>query len=245
MKFQKSYTVRLYECTPDGILDYSFLLNYMMDAMATHTIDIKFTIPELLKQGLTWMLSRYHIIIDRHPAYMDTVNIDTWIADHKGLFSIRDYIIKGAGGNMLARMTSSWVLYDIRKKKIVNVEILPFKNILPERAIHDPFLTLPSLEHADHTLEFLTRKHDIDINKHVTNRVIAEWALETLPFKITETHELAELEITFKGQAFYGDKIQSLCQILSPEEHFTALHHIINKNSEQSIALARTQWRKK
>lgn len=245
MKFQRPYTIRLYECTSNGKLDFSFLLNYFMDAAAAHTIDLNITVPELLKRGFTWMLSRYHIIIDHYPVYADTVNINTWVADHKGFFSIREYSAHGMNDEIIAKMTSSWVLYDVKEKKIVNMaENVTIQNIIPERAINDSFPTLPLPEHTDHHMEFHVRKHDIDINKHVTNRVIAEWALETLPFEITKTHELAELEITFKGQAFYGDIIDSKCQIILNEEQYTGIHHIINSSNGQSIARIRSQWKK-
>ena len=245
MKFQQEYPIRIYECGPNGKLSFSSILNYMQDVASIHTVELKITIPELLKRGYTWMLSRYHVVIDRYPVYMDSVNISTWIADHKGLFSIRDYSMQDNDGETLARMTSSWVVYNLKDKKIAIVDdILPLKNILNERAIQDTFPTLPLPESENHKFQFHVRKHDLDINRHVNNRVTVEWALETIPFEITKTHELYELEITFKGQAFYGDTIDSICQIKLNEEQYTGIHHIINNSTGQSIARVRSKWRK-
>jgi len=245
LKFQQKYPIRIYDCSPNGKQSFSSILNYMQDVASLHTVKLNITVPELLKLGYTWMLSRYHVIIDRYPVYMDSINISTWIADHKGLFSIRDYSMENKDSDILARMTSSWVLYDIKNKKIAVVdEVLPMKNILNERAIQDSFPTLPLLEREDHKVQFAVRKHDLDINRHVNNRVTAEWALEAIPFEITKTHELKEFEITFKGQAFYGDTISSICQISGNEEQYTALHHIINNETGQSIARVRSKWKK-
>lgn len=217
----------------------------MQDVASIHTVKLNITIPELFKSGYTWMLSRYHVVVDRYPVYMDTVNISTWIAEHKGLFSIRDYSMQSNNVEILARMTSSWVLYDIKNKKIVKVdEVLPLKNILHERAIEDTFPTLPLPKEEDYIKKLFVRKQDLDINRHVNNRVIVEWGIEAVPDEITKTHELHELEITFKGQAFYGDSIDSICEIIPNEEQFTGIHHITNSNSGKSIARIRSQWKK-
>jgi len=216
----------------------------MQDIAADHTVELNITIPELLKRGYTWMLSRYHVVVDRYPEYKDTVNISTWIAEHKGLFSIRDYSMQGKNNEILARMTSSWVLYDIKNKKIAKVDdVLPLKNILHERAIDDTFPTLPLPKEEKYIKNLFVRKQDLDINKHVNNRVIVEWAMEAVPDEITNTHELQELEITFKGQAFYGDSIHSICEIIPNEEQFNGIHHIINNRSGQSIARVRSKWK--
>jgi len=245
LKFQQEYPIRIYDCSPNGKQSFSSILNYMQDVASLHTVELNITIPELLKLGYTWMLSRYHVVIEQYPVYMDTVNISTWIAEHKGLFSIRDYSMQDKDGHIQARMTSSWVLYDIKNKNIAIVdEVLPMNNILSERAIQDSFPKLPLPEKVDQQFQFQVRKHDLDINRHVNNRVTVEWALEAIPFEITKTHELHELEITFKGQAFYGDSIDSKCQIISTEEQYTGIHHIINGRNGQSIARVRSQWKK-
>jgi acyl-ACP thioesterase len=210
-------------------------------------VELNITIPELFKRGLTWMLSRYHISIDRYPNYMEKVILKTWIAEHQGMFSIRDYSMEAENGDILARMTSSWVLYDIRQKKIVNVsDTLPMdEHILHERAIDDKFPSLSVPENPNYSLEFHIRKHDLDINNHVNNRVTVEWAIETTPDEISKSHILVDIEITFKGQAFYGDKIESCCQLIEDKEQVTGLHHITNMSSGESVARVHTRWRKR
>jgi acyl-ACP thioesterase len=218
----------------------------MQDIAASHTGELKVTIPELLKRGLTWMISRYHIQINRYPNYDEKVIFKTWVASHDGMFSVRDYSMESMDGEILANMTSSWILYDIANKKIVNVaETLPLnKHVLPERAINDTFPRLALPENPQYFIELQIRKHDIDINKHVNNRITIEWALEAIPDKINRDYDLVDAEITFKGQAFYGDKIESQCQLIDKEEQIHGIHHIINKDSGQSITRVHTRWRK-
>lgn len=245
MKHALPFTVRVYECGPDGKILISALINYMQEIAASHTVALHITIPELLTRGYTWMLSRYHMVIDRYPAYMDPVLMASWIARHEGFFSIRDFQLTDAQGNSLARITSSWVLYDLKEKKIAQVDkVLPLDTVLNERAVEDPFPTLPLPESTEHERQFHVRLHDLDINRHVNNRITVEWALEAVPQELVKTHALSELEITFKGQAFYGDMIASRSQFADSGEQLRGLHHIINMRDGQSIARARTRWKR-
>ncbi|MDZ7797765.1 MAG: thioesterase [Candidatus Marinimicrobia bacterium] len=88
------------------------------------------------------------------------------------------------------------------------------------------------------------RRSDLDINRHANNRAIAEWVLEAIPPEIAKSHEIEEMEISYKGQAFYEDVIISGCEISNNKELYTCQHHIKNKQSGQLITVARTQWRK-
>lgn len=245
MKFTNSFTVRIYECEADGKLKLATLLDYMQEIAALHTIELKITIPDILRLGLTWMLSRYHIVIESFPHYGDAVTMSTWVARHEGMFSVRDYQLRDGAGKILASATSSWVLYDLKNKKIVPVaERLPLKNILPERAVADEFPSLPVPEKSDYEREFHVRMHDLDINEHANNRVIAEWGLETVPADLIKNSTLREIEITFKGQAFYGNHIISHCQIFPKDDSDTVLILIKNMNFDKTVAVLRTKWEK-
>lgn len=248
MKYTLPFRVRVYECDAGGRLSVPSLLNYMQEIAALHTVELHISIPELLPRGYTWMLSRIHLVADRYPAYADKLSMNTWISGHRGRFSVREFALLDASGASLMRITSSWVLYDINEHRAANVdEVIPLEEVRPERAVKDDFLSLPvpdddAMEYRKH---LQVRRSDLDINRHVNNRVTAEWALEAVPEKISKTYELAELEIAFKGQAFYGDSILSQCRIPDEKEQYTVLQHIIKSDKGRLIAPLRTIWRMK
>lgn len=245
MKFTNSFTVRIYECEADGKLKLTTLLDYMQEIAALHTIQLKITIPDILPLGLTWMLSRYHIVVESYPHYGDAVTISTWVARHEGMFSVREYQLSDSSGRILASATSSWVLYDFKRKKIVPVaERLPLENILPERAVADEFPSLPIPKKNDNERAFHVRMHDLDINEHANNRVIVEWGLEAVPADLIKTSTLREIEITFKGQAFYGNRIVAQSQILPGDHSNKVLILIKNLDSDKAVAVLRTNWKK-
>ena len=245
MKCQKTYTIRVYECTPDVKLDLSSLLNYMQDIAAEHTVELNITVPELMKMGLTWMLSRYHIKVNRYPYYKEKVIFKSWITEHKGMFSIRDYSMESEQGEKLALMTSSWVLYDIKQNKPIPVETLQLaKHIIPERAIDDKFAKLALPVASQYVTDIKIRKSDIDINRHVNNRMTIEWALEPIPNEVINDYELIDIEITFKGQAFLGDPIRVEVELTDNQEQIIGRHHISNSDSGQSITIVNTIWKR-
>jgi acyl-ACP thioesterase len=193
------------------------------------------------------MLSRYHISVERYPDYMEKVIIKTWPSACKGFFTLREYTMESEKGDILARMTSSFVVYDLSAKKIVPVEKhLPIEAaLLDERAIDDKFPSLQLPERIDHSEEICVRKHDIDINRHVNNVADIEIALESVPIDILLHYDLSDAQITFKAQAFYGDTLLSQCEIIPEEDEYRILHHVLNKQGNTSILKMVTNWVKK
>jgi len=246
MKYEMPFRVRVYECDPRGRLSLPSLLNYMQEIAAAHTVELHITVPELLPRGLTWMVTRHHIVIDRYPAYMDELRMSTWVAEHRGRFSIRDFTLGDGSPEPAVRISSSWVLYDLKRKRPVDdiAEALPLDIIVPERAVRDDFPSLPLVEDPAYERTLQVRRADLDINRHVNNRVFAEWTLESVPPAVAEDHDVSGLEIAFKGQAFYGENILSGCKPVHEKEQDPVLRHIIRNDKGRLIAKAATQWRK-
>lgn len=247
MKFVKHFTIRQPECGLDLRLSFSSLLNMMQDVAAEHSVILKVSILDLFRQGLTWMLSRYHLSIVRYPSYMEKVIIKTWPSSCEGSFTLREYIMESETGDILARMTSSFVVYDMKAKNIVKVEDhLPLvDSLVKERAIDDKFPSLLLPKNIDHSQEIRIRKHDIDINRHVNNVSIIEIGIESVPIEILLAYDLVDAQITFKGQSFYGDTLLSQCEVIPEDDEFRILHHVINKNDKRSILKMQTNWAKK
>lgn len=246
MKFEKSFTVRQYECGLDLKLSFSSLLNYMQDIAAEHSVELNVSILDLFKRNLTWMLSRYHISVEKYSSYNETVLIKTWASQCDGFFTLREFTMETPQGEILARMTSSFVVYDFKAKQIVKVnDHLPIQDsLLNERAIDDNFPSLAFPKKIDHSQEIIIRKHDIDINRHVNNRIFIEIGIESIPIEILLNSKIKNAQITFKGQAFYGDTLKSLCEIIPEGNTYKIIHHVINKKSDKSVLKMETTWLK-
>jgi acyl-ACP thioesterase len=238
--FEKELPVRYHELDSHGNVSPVTLLNYLQDTAGLHATQLGVAVSDLRKLGLTWVLSRIHLIVTRYPRAEDSVVVRTWPATRQGLFSCREFELTGAGEVLFGRATTSWAALNIASRRPVKLEErLPAYPLLPRRAIDDDFATLPHFPETS-TLEYTFRvlRSDLDTNHHVNNAIFAGWALETVPDEIA-AGTLTELEISFRAEVLYGETVLSRCVVTGPG---LCLHQIVNKKDGRELARLRTRW---
>ena len=88
------------------------------------------------------------------------------------------------------------------------------------------------------------RHGDVDLNKHVNNVVYVDWALETLRPERIGTLRPASVEISYRAESYYGDRIFSRSQF-SEEGAPVSLHQLVSEKSGKETACVRVEWRPK
>ena len=101
---------------------------------------------------------------------------------------------------------------------------------------------IPALETHDHEERFLVRYSDLDVNRHVNNVSYIEWAVESIPAVVQRESILAELEINFLAETFFGEYALSRC-LPQDETHTVFRHSIVSENDGRELARARTVWK--
>jgi acyl-ACP thioesterase len=238
--FEKELPVRYHELDSHGNVSPITLLNYLQDTAGLHASRLGVAVTDLRRLGLTWVLSRIHLIITQYPRAADTVTVKTWPATRQGMFSCREFELNGSGGAVYGRATTSWAVLNLASRRAVRLEgHLPPYPLHPQRVIEDNFATLP-LAAGSTTSEYSFRvlRSDLDCNHHVNNAVFAGWALETVPDEIA-SGVLTELEISFRAEVLYGDTILSRCFVTEPG---LCLHQIVNQKDGRELARLRTHW---
>lgn len=242
--FKKEFPVRYHELDCHGNVRPVTLLNYVQDAAGLHAAQLGVSVSDLRQNGLTWVLSRIHLIVERYHRAGETMLVHTWPATRQGLFSCREFELFDGQGRITGRATTSWAVLSVASRRPVKLEgNLPPYPLLPRRAIDDDFPTLPQLPEAEpNVLPFRVLRSDLDINQHVNNAVFAGWALEAVPDGVA-AGSLAELEISFRAEALYGETIESRCAVVESGEVTCCLHQIINQQDGKELARLRTRWR--
>ena len=241
--FTKKFHLYTYEVDHRGKALPRSLLNYLQDAAGGHAAILGFSILDLLKKGLTWILSRYHIRIFRYPALGEEIGVSTWPSGKQGLFALRDFEITDDKGGLLAAATSSWILWNLHLKQPARLEEnLPDGVTVDRRAVPDDFPALPPIETADRELSFRIEMQDIDFNNHVNHAVYVQWALETPPENILRTARPVDIEVAYKGEAFYGDEVVSKARTIGSGPGPVFLHGIFHKDKRTELARLRTAW---
>ena len=219
------------------------LLNFLQDTAGEHAARLGFSVLELLKRDLTWLLSRYHIRIRRYPSFGETVSITTWPSGKQGIFALRDFEIAGADGRTIGEATSSWVLWNPKFRQAARLEEnLPDRATLDRRALPDDFRPLPVCPAGGRELPFRVEMQDIDFNNHVNHPVYIQWALETAPESVLRTLAPVEIEVAYKGEALYGEDVVSRIHPVDEGPSPIFLHGIRHREKGTELTRIRTTW---
>lgn len=212
-KYEKSYQVRTYETDKNKILRIPTLLNIFQEAADGSARELGLGMEFCLDRGFAWVGSNYHIKINRLPKIHENIKIQTWPSAEKMLGAIRDFAVYDESGEILITASSQWILIDFEKKRPLSLKNnLPQYQVIPERSLDTDFAKIAEPVNINCRREFAVRFDDIDINNHVNNAVYPLWASEAVGEEFRLTHEPREIEIAFKKECHYGERVEALTQ---------------------------------
>ncbi len=241
--YRKTFDLHAYEVDSEGRAHLVSLLNYLQDAAGDHAALLGFSITELLKKNQTWLLSRYHVKVLCYPSYGDKVTVSTWPSATQGVFALRDFELADERGKVFLAATSSWILLDLGKKQPIRLnESFPGRMVLERRALDDDFKPFPQLRQPEVELTFPVLRKDLDFNRHVNNAVYVQWALEAVPEDISNSMLPSDVEVSYRAEAFSGERVISRAGRQSGEAPVVFLHQISNEASGVELTRLRTVW---
>jgi acyl-ACP thioesterase len=240
----QNFSIRSYEINSYGKLSIIGLCNYLQEIAGNHARKLGVSVDILFKQKMTWVLARLHIRMNSYPNWRDEIKIETWPSDAYGRYAVRDFLIFDSRGALIGDATTSWMLISFATNKPITMPDFIHNIKIPnrERAINDPFEKIPLLEKLDIEKKFYVRLSDLDINQHVNNVNYIEWAVETIPIDIWQNFRLAELEISFRAESKYGDRIISQTQRIKKDQQQIFLHRLLRESDQRDVALLKTNW---
>jgi medium-chain acyl-[acyl-carrier-protein] hydrolase len=241
--YRKEYTVHTYETDARGLARPVSLLNFLQDSAGDHAGRLGLSVVDLVKRHMTWVLSRYHVLIHRYPALGARLEVMTWPAGKHGYFAIRDFEVSDGGGPVLSA-TSSWMVIGLEKKQPVKVDdVVGPRYAVEKRALDDPFASLPVLSVRESEVRFRVETAHLDWNRHVNNAVYVQWALEGVPPDVLMSRRPMEIEVSYRAEAFYGDEVLSTAQRVPEGESCPLfLHQILSAATGEELARLRTRW---
>jgi acyl-ACP thioesterase len=238
---REPFTVHSYEVDAFGILAVPALAGYLQEVAGNHAAALGVGMPALMARGLTWVLARQRVEIDRPLVLGDVLEIATWPSGVDRLVALRDFEVRRQDGEIVARAATCWLVLDVRTRRPVRpAQVLDarFHAGLPH-ALPVPSAKLPELESPEAERRFQIRYQDIDVNLHVTNASYVAWALESVPQETWQGARLASMEAHYLAECRYGSKILSR---LSREGEGGFLHAIVREEDGKELARLRTAW---
>lgn len=204
----------------------------MEEAASIHAASIGVSVPKLLNQNISWVMYRMKIKVHGMPNLGEEITIDTWPSAIDRFFTFRDFVITNVDQEILVEASSQWVVVNMTSRKMIPIPtfIQELKFVNRENNLDWQFSKLPIQEHFDYCQNFPVRKGDLDQNLHVNNGKYFQWLMEPLPPHLTPS-TIKEVDIVFKSESLYGDKIQTLAAAKTEKDY----SHCIKKEQDGTI----------
>jgi acyl-ACP thioesterase len=253
--WQEDFAIRT-SCTDQyGRATLYSLGDCLQEAAGNHTEAMGTTMNNLTGQGLAWIICRLHVKVTRWPRLDDQLKISTWSAAADPIYAYRDFIIRHADGREACRATSSWLILNLETRRPIRTP--EFIRDLPLTDQPRVFTQAPSRlrppQETVHQVEFPVLRQDIDFNGHINNARYLSWLAEPLPEHVWRHGQLRELEITYRNEGLYGDRIVSGCSPLPAANAESAgsadsatttsfIHSLTRRSDQTTLTLAKTTW---
>lgn len=241
--FQKDYPIRYFELDCNAELRFGALLDFLQDIAGEDAVRRGFGVEQLLPRGLTWMLSRYRVRLERLVGIGDQLTIRTWPSSHKGLSACREFEIF-CGGERIGAASTAWMLIDLENRRPVRPgERLGAVELIDEQVFDAPLASLRfSAPLEGVAAGFRVRRGDLDLNRHVNNRVFFDWALEALDEQIVARYRLQQVEINFLAEALAGEEVAVAGSCVAEDDGLVCSHLITRPADQRELAKLQTRW---
>lgn len=211
-KFCQDICIPCYVTDADAFLKPAAFMDFAQEIAFWAASELGFGYDNLHVHHTAWVLTRMHIHFEEPLKWRDNVTLFTWHKGANGLFYIRDFDMKDAGGNSRVKATSSWVVIDELTRRMVrpeDLEDMPQAQPDVEDAIAEPApkIVLPKDSVMTGAGEHVVSYSDIDINGHANNARYVVWAMDCLPPEAV-ARPVKDIYINFIKETVPGDRVQ-------------------------------------
>lgn len=238
MIVENEYTVKLSEIDRNNKVTNKAILSYLEDVGGKHSNIAGYGILDIPKTHLTWLLLEWKMQVIRRPNYNEKIKVTTWSKDTVKCYAYRDFEIYDEQESLIARATSKWVLVNTEKGRIAMIEPELNERYKPELDkssfgnINNEKKDFPKIQEPEdyqYETEYIVRKSDIDVNKHMHNLNYMDLANEALPDEVYQQGELNNVRITYKREIKLDEVVKCKYSFVNGK------HLVIVKNNDESV----------
>jgi medium-chain acyl-[acyl-carrier-protein] hydrolase len=240
----ESYRVRASELDATGHVSPIALCNYLQETAGGQADSLGWSVEQLLRRGLTWVLARLHVVVWRYPRWREQLALTTWPSGALRAYALREFHCTDQAQEEIGVATSAWLLVDARTRRPRRppAEIVDLAARTPARVLDDQFTRLDDGALSSQPRRYEVAFSDLDVNGHTNNVCLTRCLLDAVSRDVLDAHELAELELEFRAECGAGDVIEAHVSAV-PGDGPTLHHRLVRASDRVDIALGRTRWR--
>jgi acyl-ACP thioesterase len=246
LKHAKTITICNHYTDARGRLGVKTLFDLFNDVANEQTVGLGIDVDTFNARGITWMLHRIRVRVDRLPGKGEEVILETWPSGSDRLFAFRDFAVATPAGEPLARATSEWMVIDLERRRPVRLpesvrEMAAFhEGVTREMGFELERGGLP--EGCTGRRRFVASYDTIDFNRHVTQASYVGWVTNALPFDFSCRHLLEELEVVYEHEIMPDSEVDSIYLVEEEDAGTRVAHRVVSANGEVTHCLARSRW---
>lgn len=191
------------------------LTNLLIQSAIASAERLGFGFSGLREQQLFWVLRNLTVEVYRPIMWSEEVEVETWPKDIEGVLYLRDFVIRDAKGQVVARATSGWLALDLsskRPKRFSEEHMLAFTRLKAKHALDRLPEKLAGIAPDTEVVSSVTsRFSDIDLNRHVTSTRYIDWIVDTLPLVVLTGGYPQKYSINYLKETMLGEEVSIKC----------------------------------
>ena len=208
---EEKFTVKTYDCQPDGNIKMASLMQYLQEVAALHAEELGFGVGRLNEINSYWVLSNLRIEISRLPKWNDEINIKTWPSGYTRLIATREFIGRDQNDCELFRAGSQWMVLDKQNNRPKNLFHLDLS--LPKtglKALSGKLVRLEPQDDYSQVERIRVPYSSIDLNGHVNNTEYVRWCIDALRKAFKFDGNVHSMHATYLSEVFETDELDLL-----------------------------------
>ena len=253
-----TFTTYSYETDSYSEARLAYYFEVVQEAAGTHAAQRGCSIPEMHKEGKTWVITRSQIEVLRYTRWPEILNVETWAQQPIRLHLPRAVQAFDQKGNKLFLAKTYWAVLDLKTGRPLRAHDMSSRIGLPpqEDTAHQIDMVLSRKQKDPEQLHLLSTFKprisyvDTDRNQHVNNISYLNWALESLPSSFRNRFKASFVDVSYLRQTFIGDDVMLFTESEEPEAFIKngakLLHRLVRTEkdgSKTTVWEGSTEWK--
>jgi acyl-ACP thioesterase len=238
--WEYNFRVRSFDVDQNNNMTLTSISEYLQESAGDHANTMGFGYRQVVLQHMAWILGGIKIEVKRLPRWEEEIHVKTWIVENKRFTSRRDFQWYDREGNVLVNASTNWILLNTERRRPVAIDSMNFDvRLHPEqKATSSEVKSIRAKFDEAEKSEYQVRYSDLDMVGHMNNTKYIQLFLDSYSAEFHNSHKIKSLDINFKNEAQYQDKLV-LSVLKNSDSHLIELKR---KEDSKVNCLANMEW---